>query len=95
MLVADSFCKVDVRKGKTRFFVHIHLPGSNPTPDAHKNVLDPSFLRTNRSALLLVCLKLPGSIQILNPPVLPVDRHLLLSEELRVPAYQLGELIFK
>jgi hypothetical protein len=76
-------------------FVHIHLPGSKPTAHDHQHVHDPSVLRIHRTVLLLVCLQLPGSIHILNPPVLPVNRHLLLSEELCVPTDQLGELILK
>ena len=76
-------------------FVHLHLPGNDPSPDDNQHVHDPSVLRIYRTVLLLVCLQLPGSNHILNPLVLPVDRHLLLSEELCLPADQLGELILK
>jgi hypothetical protein len=67
-------------------FIHIHLPGSDPTAHADQHVHDPLVLRIHRTVLLLVCLQLPRSIHILSPSVLPVDRHLLLSEELRLPA---------
>jgi hypothetical protein len=76
-------------------FLHIHLPGNDPSPHDNQHVHDPSVLRINRTVLLLVCLQLPGSIHIHNSAVLPVDRHLLLPEELRVPSDELGGLVTK
>ena len=66
-------------------FVHLHLPGNDPSPDDNQHVHDPSVLRIYRTVLLLVCLQLPSIDYILHPPVLLVDSDLLLLVELHMP----------